>query len=246
MNLNSCSFVDIRSKWRHSHVNSICARGVFLGFPRTGRRSKYSAFTKLWSRGGGSQSLNDARVELGHQMTLYALHCLRRASNPLLDLQSHVFKHPLMRICSILAEEAVRRRHDPAGGDEGAGTEVGLMDINRRHPGVSARQSSVSSHYSPPGYRQPLLVLFPAHGLCARLAGACFFEWNQPPRRSCTRKQVLGYKSPKTGLTARTLLELAHTLPKHIPWICSLLISVFVDSVPKPGTLTNGRIPLDT
>lgn len=80
-------------------------------------------------------------------------------------------------------------RHNPAGGDQGAGAEVLLPDVNGRHPGVSTWQSGVSAHYAPPGDPQPLLVLFPTHWLLGRLAGSGLFnagqDINLDPSRRC-------------------------------------------------------------
>lgn len=84
----------------------------------------------------------------------------------------------------------MRRRDDPAGGDQAAGAEVGLSDVNGGHPRMHAWQGRGAAKDPPPGYREPLLVLRPAHGAFHRFGGGWFFtawrdvEQHKPLRRS--------------------------------------------------------------
>lgn len=57
------------------------------------------------------------------------------------------------RSVCILAEEAVRRRDNPAGGDQAAGAEIQLSNVNGGHPWMRTRQGRSAAKDPPPGYR---------------------------------------------------------------------------------------------
>lgn len=150
--------------WHQREMWSASVRETFLGFPRTGGLSKYSRVHKgsvpfeFWPLSLSTTS--EDGLEISSALWMIPLHQTEPLQSFMKDWKGLPRRKILRAACwvtktlwifDVLAEEAVSRRDDPAGRDQGAGAEVELSDVNGCHPGMSTWQSWVSAHYPPPG-----------------------------------------------------------------------------------------------